>query len=304
MNKNEIEIEVNPIKVLIKSRRRVFSTTFWITWFLISLIIVFFFFLSIFKQSTVIYIKDFSISDFLAPSITGLSFTLALFVATTRIFSKENLVSLYMCTNDNKEEGFLFYETIAPYIWSGLIWLTMAISSLMSKMFSFDIPIITKNIIKLLFCLVALQGLMSLWYLLKTHIQDISLETERELKRKRNELEEEKELNNRLDRIANNELTKEIKGCISEIYFRDNSKHKEIKLILVNKDDHQEYEFILLESLHEEISFSSIMQGMKVSVYIFKNDFNNGNDKCFSSLSISEIRVTSGKVKNNLQESI
>lgn len=185
MSNKRVEIEINPFKVMFKVRTRMLSSNFWYVWsVLVGIMIVFYIFSSKYSFITVSY---FSFADFLIPGITGLSFTLALITATTRIFSKEQLVYIYnYIDKDNPYKGFLFYRTIAPYIWTSTIWLIITIGALFAKIFNFNLTPIINDILKLLFLSCVLIGIMSLWSLLITHIKDITLETERELNKSTN----------------------------------------------------------------------------------------------------------------------
>lgn len=182
MHKEKIKIEINPFKVMYKVKSQMLNKSFWLVWSTLVLIMIVFYSLS-YKYSFV-KLESFTLSDFLIPGITGLSFTLALITATTRIFSKEQLVNIYIYTDkDNPEEGYLFYRTIAPYIWTSTIWLIVTIGALFTKMFTFEIPPMLYDILKVAFTSIVLMGIMSLWSLLITHIKDISMETEREVKK-------------------------------------------------------------------------------------------------------------------------
>lgn len=177
-----VEIEINPFKVMNKVKNQMLSRNFWLVWATLVLIMVVFYLLS--RKYSFIIMESFSISDFLSPGITGLSFTLALITATTRIFSKDQLVDIYRYTDqDNPEKGYLFYRTIAPYIWTSTIWLIVTIGSLFAKIFIFNFSPIIHDILKLIYSSIVLMGVMSLWTLLTTHVKDISLETEREVHR-------------------------------------------------------------------------------------------------------------------------
>lgn len=182
MSDKRVEIEINPFKVMYRVRTRMLNKSFWYVWIVLVVIMSVLYSLS-YKYSFV-SISSFSLSDFLVPGITGLSFTLALITATTRIFSKEQLVSFYEYTDeDNPYKGFLFYRTIAPYIWTSTVWLVITIGALFTKLFVFNLPQILHDVLKITFASCVLIGIMSLWSLLITHIKDITLETEREINR-------------------------------------------------------------------------------------------------------------------------
>ncbi|WP_214815652.1 hypothetical protein [Exiguobacterium sp. s59] len=177
---SEVVIEINPFLIIYKVRKTLLSKSFIYVWLSLVVAMTTLYVISI--KSNYIIIDSFSISDFLAPAITGLSFTLALIVATTRLFSKEQLVDFYEYTDsDNPSEGYLFYRTIAPYIWTSTVWLVVSIGALFAKIFIFDIPHTIHMILKLSYSSIVLMGVMSLWSLLCIHIADVALETEREI---------------------------------------------------------------------------------------------------------------------------
>lgn len=179
---NRIEIEINPFIVMSKVKKEMLSKNFWYVWTILVVVMTIFYALS--SMHSFVIMESFSLSDFLSPGITGLSFTLALITATTRIFSKEQLVDVYSYTDqDNPEKGYLFYRTIAPYIWTSTIWLIVTIGALFAKLFIFNFPPLIHDILKLMYISIVLMGVMSLWSLLTTHIKDITLETEREINR-------------------------------------------------------------------------------------------------------------------------
>lgn len=188
-SKNKVEIALNPFFIMYKGWRSILTTNLFITWIIFSIII----FVLYYCQNSKIDL--FPISDFIAPAITGLSFTLALIVATNKIFTKDQLVDIYKYDDGGtKEEGYLFYETIAPYIFTSTVWLIVAIGALLAKLFVFDFSNAENDIIKLLYSSIVLLGLISLWSLLTMHIQDLAMEAQREINKEikeNNENEEE-----------------------------------------------------------------------------------------------------------------
>lgn len=187
---NEIKIKLNPFSIMYKGRASLLSSGLILSWIVSVLIIV----LMYYKPSY-FFIKKidlFSISDFLAPAITGLSFTLALIVATNKLFSKDQLVAFYKYDKGGtKETGYLFYGTLAPYIFTSTVWLIVAVGALLAKLFVFDFSNTSNEVIKILYSTIVLLGLISLWSLLTMHIQDLALEAERALKKEDKEDKEE-----------------------------------------------------------------------------------------------------------------
>lgn len=125
-----------------------------------------------------IYNKKFSFEINIAPfatvAITGLSFTLALLIATTRnVFDREDLLDLV--EYDENE----LYILIGPYIFTALIWLSLGliIAIKFINIFSplvntfFNISIITLFV----------MGLCNLFDLIISNIQDLIKKIERDM---------------------------------------------------------------------------------------------------------------------------
>lgn len=180
---NRIEIEINPLKVMWKAREELLKSNYFKVWkvLTISMLIPFFFSDLLLWAS----FSNFSVADFLSSGITGLSFTLALIGATTRIFSKDELVDIFVYIDeDNPEEGDLFYRTIGPYIWTATIWLIVSILSLLAKLYNFNLGQKINEIIKISVSSLVLLGVLCLWSLLIYHVKDVSLDVEREVNKR------------------------------------------------------------------------------------------------------------------------
>lgn len=182
--KERLEIEINPFKVLWIAKKSILTSSgseasyvilivFGIVWYL----------LNKFAFAT---ISSFSPSILLAPSITALAFTLALLTATMRIFSIEHLADFYVFKGNKNEyaHGELFYNTIALYIWTSLLWFIISIAALASFLFRFNFNYRIKLTLSILVGTLVLFGLASLWNLITEFIKDISMDTERELKKR------------------------------------------------------------------------------------------------------------------------
>ncbi|MGL5915000.1 MAG: hypothetical protein ACRCZG_01960, partial [Culicoidibacterales bacterium] len=108
----EIIIEINPLKILWKAKKQLFKWWIIALWLVFLLLSVF-----IYRQETFSVVNNVQFTSFLTASITGISFTLALMAATTKIFDTKQLKALFMYEKQGEyKRGELFYITIAPYI--------------------------------------------------------------------------------------------------------------------------------------------------------------------------------------------
>lgn len=175
---DHVELEINPVKILWIIKKDLFPKQLLITWSILTTLVILLYLLDAYTEFTIIF--NFPISDLLSAGITGISFTLALISATTKIFSKSQLVSIFSYTDeDNPKEGYLFYRTIAPYIWTATNWLAIALIALFSRFVSFNVHGIFDKIIEIFVISLVIMGLLNLWSLVITHIKDVILDVER-----------------------------------------------------------------------------------------------------------------------------
>lgn len=178
--KDPVELEINPFKILWSIKKDLFPKQLLYTWGILTTFVIVLYVLSAYTEFTIII--NFSISDLLSAGITGISFTLALISATTKLFSKSELVSIFSYVdNDNLVEGYLFYRTIAPYIWTATNWLAISLIALFSRFVSFQVHILVEKFIEILVISLVIMGLLNLWSLVITHIKDVILDIERTL---------------------------------------------------------------------------------------------------------------------------
>jgi len=113
-----------------------------------------------------------NVSSFATVAITGLSFTLALFIATAKnIFDIEELKMLLQY--DRKKNTFLFYELIGPYIFTSLIWLIIGIVVVVKFSNIFSGIIVLNSILDFLILSFFIMGLFNLFDLIVSNIQDL-----------------------------------------------------------------------------------------------------------------------------------
>lgn len=164
MNKNDYVISINMFIIFWKTLRSLFKNAlFWI-WALLSM--------GVFLGIRLVGIQEsFHISVFLAPGITGLSFTLALIAATTRVFDYNDLAAIFMYKgSDGKAAiGKQYYDLIAPYYLSSLLWVLLSLLALLDMVFDLNL-----FWIKFIAIILTAGGVLSLWQLLYSHLQDVA----------------------------------------------------------------------------------------------------------------------------------
>lgn len=171
MNKLDYIISINMFTIFLRSFKSLFKNIlFWI-WSLLSI--------GVFFGMWFIGIQEsFHISVFLAPGITGLSFTLALIAATTRVFNYNDLAAIFMYKGSNGEGqvGKEYYDLIAPYYLSSLLWVLLSLLALLDMVFDLNI-----FWIKFIAVILTAGGILSLWQLLYSHMQDVAEKAQDEL---------------------------------------------------------------------------------------------------------------------------
>lgn len=106
---------------------------------------------------------SYSLTSLLSVSVTGLSFTFALFVAVRSIFDNENLGHIYLVSKTDKNLKYVFKEIFTPFIWTSLLWVVVVGISISSMLISFskfvDIQIIKylKGVILIIVFMAALN---------------------------------------------------------------------------------------------------------------------------------------------------
>lgn len=122
--------------------------------------------------------EKFHLSIFLAPGITGLSFTLALIAATTRIFSPEDLAAIFLYENsdENIKMGDEYYDLVAPYFLSSILWVIASLLGLLDLAFGLNF-----YWIKFIGILTVAGGVLSLWQLFYAHMQDVTETAQRKI---------------------------------------------------------------------------------------------------------------------------
>lgn len=172
MNEKNIDLEIGVFKIILYSRKATF-----LKWYN-----VFFAGFMIIGTVTFGFLKkpEFSpnLSSFSTVAITGLSFTLALLIATTKnVFEEQELKDLVKYDKEYKKCEF--YKLIGPYIYTALLWLILGLivilkfTNIFSKILFFD------SVLNFWILSIFAMGLCNLFDLIISNIQDLIKKIER-----------------------------------------------------------------------------------------------------------------------------
>lgn len=158
----------NPIKLVIYGYKGLFPPYLIIS----EILIVLFMLLGI--KFDYLNLGFFNISDYLGFSITGLSFTLAIFVAVRNLFEVEELNVLANFKGEkDKIEGQILYELLSPFSFTSMIFLITGLSSLIFPAISIEFSTDTWRLLVVLFISVFSLGLLSLFNLTNSVLNHI-----------------------------------------------------------------------------------------------------------------------------------
>lgn len=176
MGSEQIDVELNHFRIIKQVYKDIYSNTFIIIWISLSLVYPMVTLLA--NNFDCFIFHPINFSSFIFPGVTGLSFSITLLNATRNLFDADKMKLIYLYVDvDNPVKGYLFNRTIAPYIITSYIWLIVSVVALFSSIFSIKFPTILNEILSIFFS-VLIAGFMSLWWLVSTHISDISAEIE------------------------------------------------------------------------------------------------------------------------------
>lgn len=170
---SKVELELNPIKIILKGLpKNLLDSSVFILW--VSCTVIFILLYGVASCFSIFNVASFKVSDFLSVGVTSLSFTLALLSATMRIYTIDDLVSIYKTNNsDYRCEGGLFYRTFSAYILTSTVWLIITIFSIIDKVFEVSGDNCFGHLFRVTQVVFVFAGVFNLWGLIKTHIQDI-----------------------------------------------------------------------------------------------------------------------------------
>lgn len=195
---DEIVVETGKLKILLKVwKKHIFPGGLYITWALLSCLILLIRILSLYVDILKIHWLPFS--SLIFPGVTGLSFSVTMLNATRNLFDIKDLVAMFTFTDpddsDICDKGDILYRTLVPYITASFLWLVISVVAFVSSLVEVDISNITwinitliniiKEILYSLYYSIVIAGLLNLWYLISTHLEDISIKVELELNKKK-----------------------------------------------------------------------------------------------------------------------
>ncbi|BEI48155.1 hypothetical protein ACPT8I_07960 [Lactiplantibacillus plantarum] len=167
----------NPFRLLWYGKRALLQSYLWVFWLLVIALQIIVFS----KWPDKIDLTRFSLQSLFTPSLTGLTFTLALFVAEKNIFNREELYRLATYKNDRRKEGSALMELLAPFLFTAILFLITGVTSLLGQFVIWNISV--KNVCdRLLVCAfidVLLLALLSLFGLIVTTLNDAYLSAKR-----------------------------------------------------------------------------------------------------------------------------
>lgn len=158
----------NPLKIIWHGKKAILPIYLWIIWIIIIA------FLLIGLCYDYIDFSSFDIHKYLPSTITGLSFTLALFVAEKNVFNMEELKQFaeHQGVND-PIKGIVLLELFAPFIFTAGVFLVLSIASLITPYISFNIDYSLSEFLKLLYISGFSLGIISLFNLLNMMFNDL-----------------------------------------------------------------------------------------------------------------------------------
>jgi hypothetical protein len=166
----ERNLEIGIFRILYFSKNATY-----LRWYnlLLSFIMLIFLSISILNKNFSIKIN---VSPFATVAITGLSFTLALLIATTtNVFEKDELLDIVEV--DENE----FYILIGPYVYTALIWLFLGLITTIKFINILNSVCLLNQILDIVIVFLFTMGLCNLFDLIITNIQDLIKKIERDI---------------------------------------------------------------------------------------------------------------------------
>lgn len=108
-------------------------------------------------------------------SSTGLTLTLALFVAGKNAFSNEDLKKLATSkgTNNDQEEGFALLNFLAPYVFTSLLFLITGLIALFCPFVEISLNTQLNHLLKIIYINTLSLGLLNLFNLVNSMLNDV-----------------------------------------------------------------------------------------------------------------------------------
>lgn len=159
----------NPLKIIWKSKSNLMPNYLYAIWILFVLISL--------TGATFFDFMDFSsfqIGTYFSVSSTGLTLTLALFVAGKNAFSEEELKRLATHKKNSKAvQGQALIDFLGPFVFTALLFLITGLLSLFGPYINLPLKKEYVEIIKVIFINILFLGLLSLFNLVITMLNDV-----------------------------------------------------------------------------------------------------------------------------------
>lgn len=164
------------LNLVLSGKRRLLPGYLWRAWLIITVIL----FLGVSKFNY-IDLSKFSISSYLSVSISGLSFTFALFNISKGTFEKGELKQLNDYEDKDKKikKGQYLAEYLAPFTVTAFILLMTSIGSLIGPFVSLTLNNYFKDYLKVGYLSLLLLGIFSLFNLTSMAIEDVFYKSSR-----------------------------------------------------------------------------------------------------------------------------
>ncbi|MCC3648145.1 MULTISPECIES: hypothetical protein [Cytobacillus] len=158
----------NPLKVIWKSKKNlmpIYLILLWITFLLITL--------GGFLYFDFIDFSSFQIGTYFSVSSTGLTLTLALFVAGKNAFNEEDLKRLANHENSEGVAGQALIDFLGPFVFTALLFLITGLLSLFGPYIKLPLKQEYMELVKILYINILFLGLLSLFNLVITMLNDV-----------------------------------------------------------------------------------------------------------------------------------
>lgn len=158
----------NPLKIVWKARHSLMPWYLFIIWLMLlmaSLLGT--------KYFNFMDFTSFQIGTYFSISSTGLTLTLALFVAGKNAFSEEDLKTFAQHTSENGVKGQSLIDFLAPYVFTSILFLLTGLLALFAPFISLEINMECKETIKIIYINILSLGLLSLFNLVITMLNDV-----------------------------------------------------------------------------------------------------------------------------------
>lgn len=158
----------NPLKIIWKSKSNLMPNYLIVSWII---------FLSVSLAGVTCFdfmdFSSFQIGTYFSVSSTGLTLTLALFVAGKNAFSEEDLKRLAIYENDKGIKGQALIDFLGPFVFTALLFLVTGLLSLFGPYFNLPIKKEYVELIKVFYVNILFLGLLSLFNLVITMLNDV-----------------------------------------------------------------------------------------------------------------------------------